>query len=99
MAKATKALTATTAKATVSHDRVSLVVKFLDGHVLKTAVNRYSDSFSVAAPAGATTIPDTRSLFKFICKFEKGETTGQKFERLAKFFESHTTLASAIAAA
>lgn len=92
-----KALTATSAKVSITHDRVALTVKFVDGHVLKTAVNRYSDTFKVAAPAGATSMPNTNSLWKFICKGEKGETHGVRFERLAKFFEGCKTLEEAIA--
>ena len=99
MAKATKALTATSAKVSISHDRVALTVKFLSGHVLKTAVNRYSDSFKVEAPVGAKSMPDCNKLFKFVCKAEKGELHGARFERLAKFFEAHSSLESACAAA
>jgi len=94
-----KALTKTTAKVSITHDRISLTVKFLCGHVLKTAVNRYSDSFSLAAPIGAKSVGNGESLFKFINKALPGEKHGERFERLAKFFEAHTSIESAIAAA
>ena len=92
-----KAITKTTAKVSLTHDRVALTVKFPCGHVLKTAVNRYSDSFKVTAPAHATSIPDCEPLWKFICsKPIAGETHGARFDRLAKFFESTSSLKDAI---
>lgn len=91
-----KALTSTTAKVSITHDRISLTVKFVSGHVLKTAVNRYSDSFSVAAPVGAKTMSDVKPLWDFICKKAGDANHGVRFERLAKFFEGTTSIDDAL---
>lgn len=91
-----KALTATSAKVSITHDRVALTVKFPDGYVLKTAVNRSSDTFKVAAPVGATSMPNVNPLWKFINAKLKGETHGERFERLAKFFEATASIEHAL---
>ena len=91
-----KAITTTTAKVSITHDRVALTVKFPAGYVLKTAVNRYSDSFSVSAPASITNVPDVNPLWAFISKKVADENHGVRFERLAKFFESCPTIEDAV---
>lgn len=95
-----KVITKTTAKVSTTHNRVAVVVKYPNGEVLKTASNRGSDSFSVNRPLGFNETfgkLDIKSLFKFICQpINLNETHGDRFERLAKFFESTNSVQEAI---
>ena len=94
-----KAITQTTAKISTTHNRVAIVVKYVNGEVFKTATNRGSDTVSLTRPAGFNeqfgkiTQAEMQKVFKFICKTaHEHETHGERFERLAKFFETTSSI-------
>lgn len=95
-----KAILKTTVKYSETHNRVALTIKYPNGEVLKTASNRGSDTMSCIRPAGFNDKfgkVDLNPIFKFVCKsLSSQETHGDRFARLAKFFETTESIQDAI---
>lgn len=99
-----KAITKTEVKVSTTHNRVAIVVKFVNGEVFKTATNRGSDTLSLTRPNGFNeqfgkiTQAEMQKVFQFICKTaHENENHGDRFARLAKFFEGTTSIKDIIA--
>jgi len=91
-----KAITKTTVKMSITHNRVALTIKYVNGEVLKTATNRGSDTMSSQRPAGMAEV-NLKPLFAYVCKsLSPQETHGERFERLAKFFETTESIQDAV---
>ena len=95
-----KQATATTAKYTTSHDRMTLVFKFLNGEQLRINSSRYRSSLSVKAPAGVKSYGpgDLQKILDLSHNFVEGENNGQRFERIKAMGEKFNSIGEFAAA-
>lgn len=94
MAKSTKS---TNVKLSVTHDRLSLIVKYTNGETFKMSRSRSGEKCSCNIPVGLERANSYEPMFKFVNKFKtENETLGEKFERLSNFFKDTTSLNDAL---
>lgn len=94
-----KVITKTTVKMSSTNNRVALTINYPNGEVLKAAVNRGSDTMNATRPNGFNEQfgkLDLKILFKYTAYRASNESPIMQMERLAKFFETTTSIQDAI---
>lgn len=97
-----KPITAATVKTSFTHDRLALTIKYVNGEVLKISSTRCAERLKTERPVGSQPLAANtlRNILSFVEKHASPtETNGQRYERLAKFFEGTKSIADAAALA
>jgi hypothetical protein len=90
-----KAITKTTVKMTSSNTRVALVIKYVNGEILKVSSSMSAGRMSCERPNGMPPVV-LKTLFAVVGEESKTESPMAQFERFAKVFETTTSIQDAI---
>ena len=92
--RALKIIAKTQVKLTVTNNRVALTIKYPNGEILKTAYTPSRNTMNCERPAGMPAV-SMKPIFALVTQEKPKESPASQFERLAKFFETTTSIQDA----